>query len=52
MDEIAKAVKYISLELKDNAGADKVKLIEEASQKFDLTPLQQEFLLNKFIYEK
>jgi hypothetical protein len=43
------AVKFIGLELKANADADKSKLIEEAAQQFDLTPMQTEFLINKYI---
>jgi hypothetical protein len=43
------AMRFIGYELRDNPGADRSKLIEEAAQKFDLSPLQQEFLVNKFI---
>jgi len=43
------AVKFIGLELKINPEADKSKLIEEAAQKFDLSPMQTEFLINKYI---
>ena len=43
------AIKYIGQELKANPDADKNKLIEEASQKFNLNPLQTEFLVNKYI---
>lgn len=43
------AVKFISDVLKENPNADLSKLIEEASQKFDLNPLQAEFLLNKYL---
>ncbi len=46
------AIRFISLELKDNPDAEKVKLIEKASQQFDLTPMQTEFLLNKYVYNK
>lgn len=46
------AIRYISLELQDNPNADRLKLIEEASQKFDLNPMQQEFLTNKYILNK
>ncbi|MDR3238151.1 MAG: hypothetical protein LBT84_06585 [Spirochaetia bacterium] len=48
-DSIKKAVEFIGLELKGNPQADKLKLINEASQKFDLNPLQAEFLTNKFL---
>ena len=43
------AIKYIGQELKVNPDADKNKLIEVASQKFDLTPLQGEFLVTKYL---
>jgi hypothetical protein len=46
------AVKFIGRELAENPDADRVKLIEEASRKFDLNPLQQEFLTSKFILNK
>jgi hypothetical protein len=44
------AVRFISLELKDNPSADKIKLIEKASLMFDLNPLQTDFLMNKYVY--
>ncbi len=43
------AFRFISQELKENPKANKSKLIEEASQKFDLDPKQTEFLINKYI---
>jgi len=48
-DSIKDAVRYIGTMLKDNANIDKAKLIEEAAQKYDLNPLQTEFLTNKFL---
>lgn len=48
-DSLKEAVKYISRELKENSDSDKLKLIDYASQKFDLNPMQTEFLLNKYI---
>lgn len=49
---IEEAVRYISLELKGNPEADMQELINRASQKFDLNPLQTDFLLNKYIFNK
>ncbi len=46
------AIRFISLELKENAGANRAKLIDEASQRFDLTPVQTEFLVNKFVLSR
>ena len=46
------AIRYIGSELKENPDADRNRLIQEASEKFDLNPLQTEFLVNKYIIEK
>ncbi|MBN2401504.1 MAG: hypothetical protein JXN64_03815 [Spirochaetes bacterium] len=46
---LEEAIRFISLELKGNPDADKHHLIESASQKFDLNPMQTEFLLNKYV---
>jgi len=43
------AIRFISGELKANPKANKAKLIEEACQKYDLEPKQEEFLVNKFV---
>lgn len=48
-DTIEKAVRYISEVLKETPGADKQKLVEETSRKFDLNPMQTEFLTNKIV---
>ena len=48
-DSIRKAVEFIGIVLKDEPDTDKLKLIDEAAQKFDLNPLQAEFLTNKFL---
>lgn len=41
---IKQAVKWIDEQLADNPRADRVRLIDEASRRFDLSPLDQEFL--------
>jgi len=41
---ITQAVKWIEDQLVDNAQADSVKLIDEASRLFDLSPLDTDFL--------
>ncbi len=51
-DEIRDAVKYISKEILHNPGTDINKLVESACLKFDLNPLQADFLVNKFITER
>ncbi len=51
-DEIRDAVKFISQELMNNPETDKSKLIDTASRKFDLNPMQTDFLINKYIFNK
>ena len=41
---ITQAVKWIDDQLTDRPGADRLKLVDEAAQRFDLTPLDTEFL--------
>jgi hypothetical protein len=42
---IAAAVKWIEEQLEDNPNVDRVKLVDDASRRFDLSPLDEEFLL-------
>jgi hypothetical protein len=41
---IKQAVNWIDEQLRDNPGADRVRLVDEASRRFDLSPLDQDFL--------
>jgi hypothetical protein len=41
---IKQAVQWIEDQLVDRPEADRVKLVDEASRRFDLTPLDEEFL--------
>jgi hypothetical protein len=41
---IKQAVAWIDEQLQDNPKADRVKLVDEASRRFDLSPLDQDFL--------
>ena len=41
---IKQAVKWIDDQLLDNPGADRVKLVDEASRRFDLSPLDADFV--------
>lgn len=41
---IKQAVKWMDDQLRDNPAADRVKLVDEASRRFDLTPLDADFL--------
>lgn len=41
---IKQAVKWIDDQLVDNPKADRLKLVDEASRRFDLSPLDQDFL--------
>ncbi len=42
---IKAAIKWIDEQLRDRPGADRLKLIEEACRRFDLTPLDDDFLV-------
>ena len=46
------AIRFISQELSAHPETNRSKVIEEASQKFDLDPKQTEFLVNKYILNK
>ncbi len=41
---IRQAVKWIDDQLQDDPKADRVKLLDDASRRFDLSPLDQDFL--------
>ncbi len=47
-EDIRKAIKWISSRLEENAAQSRSKLIDEAVFKFDLSPLDAEFLMNFF----
>jgi hypothetical protein len=49
---IKQAVKWIDEQLRDNPRADRTKLIDEAGRRFDLTPLDSEFLLRHLSQRK
>ena len=42
---IKAALRWIEDQLQDHPGADRVTLVDEASRRFDLTPLDQDFLV-------
>lgn len=42
---IKQAIKWIDEQLSDDPAADRLKLVDEASRRFDLTPLDTDFLL-------
>jgi hypothetical protein len=42
---IKQAVKWIDDQLLDNPRADRLKLVDDASRRFDLSPLDEDFLL-------
>ena len=44
---IKQAVKWLEDQLLDNPGADRVKLVDEASRRFDLSPLDADFLFRQ-----
>ena len=41
---IRQAIKWIDEQLRDNPGASRVELVDAASRRFDLTPLDADFL--------
>jgi len=41
---IKQAVRWLEEQLHDHPGADRVKLVDEASRRFDLSPLDADFL--------
>lgn len=49
---VGSAIKWISERLAENPEADKLSLLDEASQRFDLSPLQAEFVLGQFSKKK
>ena len=44
---IKQAVRWLDEQLRDNPAADRLKLVDEASRRFDLTPLDADFLLRQ-----
>jgi hypothetical protein len=42
---ITQAVKWIDDQLVDRPGADRMKLVDEAARRFDLSPLDTDFLV-------
>ena len=49
---IKQAVKWIDEQLADHPQADRMRLIDEAGRRFDLTPLDSEFLLRHLAQRK
>jgi len=44
-EPVKRAVKWIDDQLLDNPRADRLQLVDQASRRFDLSPLDEEFLL-------
>ncbi len=49
---IKQALKWIDEQLQDDPKADRTRLIDEAGRRFDLTPLDSEFLLRQLAQRK
>lgn len=49
---IKQAIKWLDEQLQDNPAADRVKLIDEAGRRFDLTPLDSDFLFRHLAERK
>ncbi|PKN64307.1 MAG: hypothetical protein CVU57_15515 [Deltaproteobacteria bacterium HGW-Deltaproteobacteria-15] len=45
-EKVRQAVKYISAELQEDPSKSKLKLIQEACRKFNLSPLEEEALVS------
>jgi len=43
-------IRFISGEIKSNPDIDRSKLVNDASQKFDLNPMQTEYLLSTYLH--
>jgi len=46
-EDIRRAVKWISENMEENPDQVRIKIIEQAVFKFDLSPIDAEFLINK-----
>ncbi|MEW5735779.1 MAG: hypothetical protein AB1921_13050 [Thermodesulfobacteriota bacterium] len=51
-EDLRRAVKWISEKRCDNPGLDLKALVNEASVKFNLSPLDEEFLFRKIVEQK
>ncbi|HOE80164.1 MAG TPA: hypothetical protein PLB14_04965 [Smithellaceae bacterium] len=51
-ENVQKAIKWISASLEDDASQSKLKLIESAASRFDLSPKDTEFLMGFFRDQK
>lgn len=49
---IKQAVKWIDDQLADRPGADRMKLVDEAARRFDLSPLDTDFLVRHLAERK
>jgi hypothetical protein len=49
---LRKAVEWITDQLRENPAANRSALIDEAGRRFDLSPLQAEFLFRQFLQSR
>jgi hypothetical protein len=49
---IRQAVKWIDERLADDPGADRLRLVDEAARRFDLSPLDTDFLMRQLAERK
>jgi hypothetical protein len=49
---IKQAVKWIDDRLQDEPGADRLRLVDEAARRFDLSPLDTDFLMRHLAERK
>ena len=49
---IKAAIRWIDEQMRENPQGDRLRLIDEAGRRFDLTPMDQEFLFRHFAERK
>jgi hypothetical protein len=49
---IRQAIKWLDDQLRDNPNADRMQLVDEASRRYDLSPLDQDFLFRHLAERK
>jgi hypothetical protein len=47
-EALRRAVRWLDDEVRDDPGQDRVRLVSDAATRFDLTPLEEDFLLRSW----
>jgi hypothetical protein len=48
-ESLRRAVRWLDERVRDEPGSDRAKLVAEAASRFDLTPLEEDFLLTSWV---